>query len=338
MQPSAAGSEISYRTIAEAITGTAARWPDHGYTFQDLKGNETFYSFAEIAGETARRAGALQALGLRRGDRLGMVLIEPREFVLTFLASLRVGVIPVPFYPPLGLGNFDSYSQRIGRLLQSCEARMLFASRRLESVLWALVSEVPCLERLITEKHLEPDRPPDYPELTPDDVAFLQYTSGSTDDPKGVMITHRCLVANSEGILGPGGLQADPAKDVGVTWLPLYHDMGLIGAWLGTCYFGARLYVMSPIAFLVRPATWLWTMHKYRATFSGGPNFAFELCASRIDEADLQGLDLSSLRFVVDGAEPISPQTLRRFNERFTRYGMDKGVVSPSYGLAENCV
>ena len=123
-----------------------------------------------------------------------------------------------------------------------------------------------------------------------------------------------------------------------VSWLPLYHDMGLIGAWLGCCYFGARLYVMSPISFLVRPATWLWTMHKYRATFSGGPNFAFELCASRIDETDLEGLDLSALRFIVDGAEPISPQTLRRFDERFQRYGMDKGVVSPSYGLAENCV
>ena len=96
-----------------------------------------------------------------------------------------------------------------------------------------------------------------------------------------------------------------------MSWLPLYHDMGLIGAWLGCCYFGARLYVMSPISFLVRPATWLWTMHKYRATFSGGPNFAFELCASRIDEKDLEGLDLSALRFIVNGAEPISPQTLR---------------------------
>ena len=128
------------------------------------------------------------------------------------------------------------------------------------------------------------------------------------------------------------------SADVFVSWLPLYHDMGLIGAWLGCCYFGARLYVMSPIAFLVRPATWLWTMHKYRATFSGGPNFAFELCASRIDEKDLEGLDLSALRFIVDGAEPISPQTLRRFDARFQKYGMDKGVVSPSYGLAENCV
>ena len=163
----------------------------------------------------------------------------------------------------------------------------------------------------------------------------MQYTSGSTGDPKGVMLTHWGLLENVRSM---GHAMEASSKDVFVSWLPLYHDMGLIGAWLGCCYFGARLYVMSPISFLVRPATWLWTMHKYRATFSGGPNFAFELCASRIDEKDLEGLDLSALRFIVDGAEPISPQTLRRFDERFQQYGMDKGVVSPSYGLAENCV
>ena len=163
----------------------------------------------------------------------------------------------------------------------------------------------------------------------------MQYTSGSTGDPKGVMLTHHGLLENVRSM---GHAMEATSADVFVSWLPLYHDMGLIGAWLGCCYFGARLYVMSPISFLVRPATWLWTMHKYRATFSGGPNFAFELCASRIDEKDLEGLDLSALRFIVDGAEPISPQTLRRFDERFQRYGMDKGVVSPSYGLAENCV
>ena len=115
---------LDYRTMAEAIVRAAALWPTHGCTFQDLKGEETFYSFVQVAEETARRAGALQALGLRKGDRLGMVVIEPKDFVLTFLACLRAGIVPVPFYPPLGLGNFASYSTRIGQLLASCEARM----------------------------------------------------------------------------------------------------------------------------------------------------------------------------------------------------------------------
>ena len=141
----------------------------------------------------------------------------------------------------------------------------------------------------------------------PEALGLMQYTSGSTGDPKGVMLTHWGLLENVRAM---GHAMEATSKDMFVSWLPLYHDMGLIGAWLGCCYFGARLYVMSPISFLVRPATWLWTMHKYRATFSGGPNFAYELCASRIPDEDLQGLDLSALRFMVNGAEPISPQTL----------------------------
>ena len=189
---------LGYRTMAEAIERAAALWPTQGCTFQDLKGEETFYSFAGLAAETARRAGALQALGLRKGDRLGMVVIEPQEFVLTFLACLRAGVVPVPFYPPLGLGNFAAYSARIGKMLESCEARMLFVSRRLESVLWALVGEVTCLETLITEKHLERNYPPPvFPDLEPGDIAFLQYTGGTTGVAKGAMLTHRNLLLNA---------------------------------------------------------------------------------------------------------------------------------------------
>jgi 1-acyl-sn-glycerol-3-phosphate acyltransferase len=200
-----------------------------------------------------------------------------------------------------------------------------------------LKSQVETLEGVETVATLSDTRStlPLPPLNDPEAMGLMQYTSGSTGDPKGVVLTHWGLLENVRSM---GHAMNASSADVFVSWLPLYHDMGLIGAWLGCCYFGARLYVMSPISFLVRPATWLWTMHKYRATFSGGPNFAFELCASRIDEADLQGLDLSALRFVVNGAEPISPQTLRKFTERYARYGMSRGVPSPSYGLAENCV
>jgi fatty-acyl-CoA synthase len=328
---------LEYRTIAEAIPGTAARWPDHGYTFQDLKGDETFYSFVEIERETARRAGALQAHGLTKGDRLGMVLIEPRDFVLTFLACLRAGVVPVPFYPPLGLGNFASYSTRIGRLLESCGARMLFASRRLESVLWALVGEVPCLERLITDKHLERDHPPPvYPEIGPDDIAFLQYTSGSTDDPKGVMITHGCLVANSEGILGPGGLRGDSERDVGVTWLPLYHDMGLIGFVVAPICWGISVIFIPTLRFLRDPTTWMETIHRHRASISFGPNFAYGFVAKRSTPEQLARWDLSCLKVLGCGGEPVHPDTVRAFSELFAEHtGMQPDLVRPGYGCAE---
>ena len=328
---------LGIRTMGEAVVGAAALWPTHGYTFQDLKGDETFFSFVEIAGETARRAGALQALGLRQGDRLGMVVIEPRDFVLTFLACLRVGVVPVPFYPPLGLGNFAAYSERIGKLLESCEARMLFASRRLESVLWALVGEVPCLERLITDKHLERDHPaPDFPALSPDDLAFLQYTSGSTADAKGVMISHRCLIANSEGILGPVGLQADPVKDLGVTWLPLYHDMGLIGFVIAPLCFGVSVVFIPTLRFLRDPTIWMETIHRHRATISFGPNFAYGLVARRATPEQLARWDLSCLKVLGCGGEPVHAETLRTFSQRFSlATGLQPDLVRPGYGCAE---
>jgi len=169
----------------------------------------------------------------------------------------------------------------------------------------------------------------------PESVALIQYTSGSTGDPKGVVLSHANLLAN---IRAMGGVMEASSADVFVSWLPLYHDMGLIGAWLGCLHFAAPLYAMSPLSFLVRPASWLWTIHRYRATFSASPNFGFELCLSKIDDDSLKGLDLSSLRMVANGAEPVSPQTVRRFIERFSRYGFAQTAMAPVYGLAESSV
>ena len=132
-------------------------------------------------------------------------------------------------------------------------------------------------------------------------------------------------------------IDATPA-DILVSWLPLYHDMGLIGAWLAPLYVGARCYIMSPLSFLAHPQSWLWACHRYRATISAAPNFAFELCLKQIDDSDLKGLDLSSLRLVANGAEPVSIHTLRRFVERFGRYGFRSTAMAPVYGLAECAV
>ena len=165
-----------------------------------------------------------------------------------------------------------------------------------------------------------------------DSVALIQYTSGSTGDPKGVVLSHSNLLAN---IRAMGEVMDASSADVFVSWLPLYHDMGLIGAWLGCLHFAAPLYAMSPLSFLVRPESWLWAMHRFRATFSASPNFGFELCLNKIADADLEGLDLSSLRMVANGAEPVSVQTLRRFIDRFGRYGFPAQAMAPVYGLAE---
>jgi 1-acyl-sn-glycerol-3-phosphate acyltransferase len=166
-------------------------------------------------------------------------------------------------------------------------------------------------------------------------VALLQYTSGSTGQPKGVVLTHANLLANIRAM--GDWIEAGP-DDVFVSWLPLYHDMGLIGAWLGSLYYAMTSVLMPPVAFLSRPWRWLWAIHNHRGTISAAPNFAYELCLSKIPDAELEGVDLSSWRLAFNGAEPVSPKTIRRFGERFARYGFDPVALSPVYGLAESAV
>ncbi|MGB8465289.1 MAG: AMP-binding protein, partial [Terrimicrobiaceae bacterium] len=167
------------------------------------------------------------------------------------------------------------------------------------------------------------------------DLAFLQYTSGSTGDPKGVMLTHANLVANIRAMIR--GCAATPAETF-VSWLPLYHDMGLIGAWLAVMCAGARLVLMSPLSFMGRPARWLRTISAWKGTLSAAPNFAYELCARDLDDADLEGLDLSSWRIAFNGAEPVHPGTIENFAARLAPYGFKREALSPVYGLAENSV
>jgi 1-acyl-sn-glycerol-3-phosphate acyltransferase len=192
---------------------------------------------------------------------------------------------------------------------------------------------VPGLETLVTPQELAASAALDVrPRLGPADVAFVQYTSGSTGDPKGVVLTHGNILASLRSMrraLGVG------TEDVFVSWLPLYHDMGLIGAWLGALVVGFPLVLMSPLSFLARPQRWLQTIERFRGTVSGGPNFAYELCNRRVSDDDIEALDLSSWRLAFNGAEPVSAHTLRRFTERFTRARFNPRAMTPVYGLAE---
>ncbi len=166
-------------------------------------------------------------------------------------------------------------------------------------------------------------------------TALIQYTSGSTGNPKGVVLSHANLLAN---IRAMGQVVQAGAEDVFVSWLPLYHDMGLIGAWLGSLYYAALFVVMPPLSFLARPERWLWAIHRHRGTLSAAPNFGYEYCLRRLHDADLQGLDLSCWRAAFNGAETVSPDTLEQYTARFANHGFRASALMPVYGLAESSV
>jgi fatty-acyl-CoA synthase len=319
-------------TLAEAMVLTAKNRGQRGFTFQAEDGSEVRHTFADLEVLTAERAGAMQAHGLEKGDRLAMVVVEPNEFVITFLAAIRVGVVPVPLYPPMSLGGLDGYRDRTVRILTQCGAKLLVTSPRAKRLLWQLVDQVPTLTNLVTE--FIPAEPA-YPEITGDDLAFLQYTSGSTDHPKGVMVTHRSLMANIDAMNGPAGVDMKPDHDVMVSWLPLFHDMGLIGFVLGPLAWGTNAVFIPTLRFLKSPRVWMDTIDLHRGTITCAPNFAYAMVTRRLRPAE-EAWDLSSLRVVGCGAEPIQAHTLRSFAAEFAPAQLDPTALMPCYGMAES--
>jgi fatty-acyl-CoA synthase len=325
-------------TLAESIAKIGLLFPHNGFTFQDQSGRETTYTFPQIADETARRAGALHGLGLKAGDTLALIAPDPEHFVLTFLAALRIGVIPVPLYPPLYLSRLDAYQAHTLAILKSSRAKMLAIPASLResfAALGATAGATPQLVDLETLANAEPGFAPADDAISPDDIAFLQYTSGSTAEPRGVVLTHRCLISNARGILT--GMGMDAAHDKGVSWLPLYHDMGLIGFVLAPIFAGISVVFIPTVRFIRNPNVWMDTIHAHRATATFAPNFAFDLACRKASNSEDARWDLSSLRLVGCGAEPIRFDTVKRFATLFSkRFGMPENSVMPAYGLAES--
>jgi fatty-acyl-CoA synthase len=324
--------------FVEVLENVAGYRADRGFTFVHNDGSERFVSFPELKKEIDRRGLQLLAGGLGRGDRVAIIIPGPDEFVLTFLGAVAVGLVPVPLYPPLALGRLEGYLESTARIVATAEVHTLVTTAQVEKVLWALHARVPTLKDLVTVEKLAAREPAARGLLAPaevrgEDPVFLQFTSGSTSAPKGVVVTHASLLANGSAILGDG--LAIDENDKGVSWLPLYHDMGLIGFVLAPLIRGVPIVYIPTLSFVRRPTLWMDVIHRHRGTLTFAPNFAFARITKRATDADLARWDLSCIKVVGCGAEPIHAGTMRAFAEKMARAGMKPDVLLPCYGMAE---
>ncbi len=324
-------------TLIDVLTWHVDRNPSrpHVYLYGDAPTPQVI-THADLAAGAHAMAAGLQAHGLKKGQSVCIMLPTGASYLESFFGILLAGGVPVPIYPPMRPAQIEDHLRRHAKILANAEAAVMITEAGAIRLAKLLQAHVPSLKEIVDPETLgKSGQAFDPPSAAPDDVAFLQYTSGSTGQPKGVVLSHANLLAN---IRAMGDAVDATSKDIFVSWLPLYHDMGLIGAWLASMYFGMPLVLMSPLKFLTYPARWLRAVHDHKATLTAAPNFAFELCLSKIQPEELEGLDLSSLRMAFNGAEAISPNTVRNFTARFADYGFDHDAFAPVYGLAESAV
>lgn len=283
-----------------------------------------------------QKARAIASNLVSRGfaGKSALMLYQPGlEFITAFFGCHYAGVIPIPAYPPRRNRNMG----RISAISINAEASVALTTSNIIKRSQGSLGKEPGLQHIpwVATETIADEYANDWvnPIIRPDDIGLIQYTSGSTGSPKGVMLTHENLLANCRLIARAFGVKPAVAKCC--SWLPVYHDMGLIGGILNPLYSALEETLMSPIAFLTRPSRWLRAISKYGATCSGGPNFAFGLCTMKIKPEDCVGLDLSSWKVAFNGAEPVRHDVMRKFAEKFEPYGFDYKAFYPCYGMAE---
>ncbi|HEV7670980.1 MAG TPA: fatty acyl-AMP ligase [Thermoanaerobaculia bacterium] len=310
--------------------GVALHFIHHGAPRESL-------TWRELWRRAGTEAARLRDAGVGAGDRVMLVLPSPPDFVAAFFGAARLGAVPVPVAPlaPRNSAARAVQSDRLSAVAADCHAAAVIAQ---PEVCESLNRRSARDRKRIWLAPAAPGTPPAEvpPDVArdPDGLALLQYTSGSTSRPKGVELSHRSILANVAAIVE----RIDHPDAVGLTWLPLHHDMGLIGGLLSPLAGRMTLYLMPPRAFLLSPLRWLSAISEHRVTMTVAPNFAFAYCLENIDPADLEGVRLDSLRIALNGAEPVDPAVVARFEEKFRPYGLRSGVVTPVYGLAENCL
>ena len=319
-------------TVVELLDRAAAHG-EIGVRLLERGEHESWRSWASIRDRALVVCGGLQALGARPGDSVATVFPTGYPFLEAFFGALLAGAVPVPLYPPVRLGRLDEYHRRTAALLRAVRARVVLADPRVRRLLGpaVLAAEPPlgCLE--LDALPAGPARPA---AVSPDDLGLVQFSSGTTVEPKPVALAHRALVAQAR-LLNAHWPDRDGAGHSGVSWLPLYHDMGLIGCVLPALERPGPLTLIPPEEFVVRPALWLQAISRYRATLSAAPNFAYALCTRKVRDEEMDGVDLSSWQVAINGAETVVPEVVRGFTDRFARWGFRRAAMTPVYGLSE---
>jgi fatty-acyl-CoA synthase len=331
-------SRLAAPTLVGAVRAIADDC-ERGFVFVKPDSTEKLYTFHDLAAEAERRAGQLVARGLRKGDRVALVIPDGDEFVLSFLGTLFAGGVPVPIYPQVSFKNVESYHDTVAHIVQASDASMLLTTNASKQfVVPALARPTSPVQSALTVDDLAagPSISSNRVDVNvePADLALLQFTSGSTARPKGVMVTHANLAANAAAFM-LDGIHRDERSDKGVSWLPLFHDMGLIGFVVGPLFTHVPCVLLPTASFVRSPRLWLDKIHQHRGTITYAPSFAYALVAKRLKDKEVEGLDLSCLRIAGCGAEPIRARSLRDFAAKLVPAKFDSSAFLPSYGMAE---
>jgi len=326
----------------------AGRLPDGGLRFVDRGEQATWVGWGEVRERALAVAAGLLAAGAGRGDRIALVFPTGVEFFAAFFGALLAGAVPVPLYPPVRLGRLQEYVSRTTRMLAACEALVVLADARVKRFLGEAVAAARPRLGCRTLAELPGGTGADIAGVAataaamaatgggprPDELALIQFSSGTTVAPKAVALSHRAVVAQTE-ILSGCWADREGLRHSCASWLPLYHDMGLIGCVFPALARDATLTLLPPELFVARPALWLRAISRYGATISPAPNFGYSLCLTRVADAEMAGVDLSCWRAALNGAEPVAPGVLRAFARRFARWGLSPAALTPVYGLSE---
>ena len=326
-------SKISPAHLVDVLHGWAGARPDRtAFTFESDAGVETVWTYAEIDRQARGVAVALQAQQVRPGDRILLLCPPGPEFLAAFLGALYAGAVPVPAYPPASAKHVG----RIDLILRDAQTDLIATTVRTRDRLekWLHADDTALRFRFLCVDEIEGSDASAWrmPDLRSESLAFLQYTSGSTTEPRGVMVSHGNLMANLAMIAH--AMEWDDQGSM-VSWLPMFHDMGLIGNVLEQLYIGARTTLISPQSFVQSPARWLHLLTKHRATHTGAPNFGYALAVDRVTPEQREGLDLSTLRVTYCGSEPIDARVLQAFTDTYRPYGFPAGSFHACYGMAE---